>query len=376
MRPETETALAEIIKAATGPLRIEGGGTRSVERARTGETLSMSAMRGIDLYEPGALTMVAKAGTPLEEVEAALAKEGQRLPFEPMDHRPLLGTDGIPTIGGVFAANISGPRRIQVGAARDFLLGVRFVDGAGRVVSNGGRVMKNVTGYDLVKLMAGSRGTLGVLTELSFKVLPKSDFCGVLSLEGLDDVRAVAALCRALGSPYEVSGAAHMQKGSDGVPVTMIRLEGFEKSVRYRANALQKLLGEFGVFQLETDPECVDACWCSIRDVVPFKGHAGDVWRVSVKPTDAPTVVAQVSGADAIYDWGGGLIWLRVNGDSHASAIRDAVAAVGGHATRVRGTGPDAFHPLPSSLAALEAGLRARFDPSGILNPGLMGSVA
>ncbi len=376
MRPETEAELAEMIKAANGPLWIEGGGTRSIGGPREGEVLGTSAMRGIDLYEPGALTMVAKAGTPLAEVEEALEKEGQRLPFEPMDHRTLLGTDGTPTIGGVFAANVSGPRRIQVGAARDFLLGVRFVDGAGQIVSNGGRVMKNVTGYDLVKLLAGSRGTLGVLTELSFKVLPKPGFCGTLLLEGLDDASAVAVLCRALGSPYEVSGAAHRQRGPNGAPITMIRLEGFENSVRYRAAALQLLLAEYGSFELETDPGRAADDWAAIRDVAPFGGQKGDVWRVSVKPTDAPGVVGQVPGAEAIYDWGGGLIWLRVDEGSQASAIRDTVAKVGGHATRIRGAGPGAFQPLAAPLAVLEAGLRARFDPRGILNPGLMGQAA
>ena len=376
MRPETEAALAEMIKAADGPLRIEGGGTRPIGGLREGAVLSTQGLRGIDIYEPGALTMVARAGTPLAEVETALEKEGQRLAFEPMDHRPLLGTEGEPTIGGVFAANVSGPRRIQVGAARDFLLGVRFVDGAGQIVSNGGRVMKNVTGYDLVKLLAGSRGTLGVMTELSFKVLPKPGFCGGLRLQGLEDTRAVAALCRALASPFEVSGAAHLQQGPDGAPVTMIRLEGFENSVRYRAQALQSALSEYGAFEVETDPARTAADWDSIRNVAPFGAQDGDVWRLSVKPTDGPAVVAKVPGAQAIYDWGGGLIWLRVDAGSQADVIRAAVASVGGHATRIRGAGPGASQPLPAPVAALEAGLRARFDPRGILNPGLIGDAA
>lgn len=373
MRPETEDALAEAIKSANGPLRIVGGGTRPIGAAREGAVLSAAGLSGIDLYEPGALTMVARAGTPLAEIEAALEKEGQRLPFEPMDHRGLLGTTGEPTIGGVFAANVSGPRRISVGAARDFLLGVRFVDGAGQIVSNGGRVMKNVTGYDLVKLMAGSHGTLGVLTEVSFKVLPRSAFTGVLRLEGLEDASAVQALSRALGSPYEVTGAAHLQTGMDGAPVTMIRLEGFENSVRYRAAALQEALAGFGAFTLEDDQDRTDAGWRHVRDAQPFHSAAGDVWRLSVKPGDAPGIVAQVPGSEAIYDWGGGLIWLRVPEGHPAKSIRAAVDAAGGHATRVRGAGGDVFHPQPDAVAALEAGLRVRFDPRGILNPGLMG---
>src|SRR6056297_298318 len=250
MTPKTEAELAEIITGAEGPLRIEGGGTRALGRASNGARLSTSGLTGIELYEPGALTLVAKAGTPLAEIEATLEAEGQRLAFEPMDHRGLLGTAGTPTIGGVVAANVSGPRRIQAGACRDFLLGVRYVDGQGRLIRNGGRVMKNVTGYDLVRLMAGSRGTLGVLTEVALKVLPAPRASGVLTCEGLDDATAVSALCRALGSPYEVTGAAHLPARQGGAPETLIRLEGFADSVAYRAGRVQALLGDVGSFAL------------------------------------------------------------------------------------------------------------------------------
>ncbi|MDZ7709412.1 MAG: glycolate oxidase subunit GlcE [Roseovarius sp.] len=372
MTPETEAELAEIIKQAEGPLRIEGGGTRPIGGASNGARLSTSAMTGVELYEPGALTLVVRAGTPLEEVEAALEAEGQRLAFEPMDHRGLLGTHGTPTIGGVVAANVSGPRRIQAGACRDFLLGVRFVDGQGRIVRNGGRVMKNVTGYDLVRLMAGSYGTLGVLTEVALKVLPAPRATGTLLCEGLEDAAAVRALCRALGSPYEVTGAAHLQRGPDGAPVTMVRLEGFEESVAYRAVELRSLLAGAGDFTLEADPDRSALLWRHVRDVAPFHGRAGDVWRLSVKPTDAPGIVAALPGAEAVYDWGGGLVWLLVPEEMAATDIRGAVAQRGGHATRVRGEGADAFQPLPAPVAALQAGLRGRFDPRGILNPGLM----
>ena len=378
LTPKTEAEMADLITQAEGPLRIQGGATRPIGAPTNGAVLATTGLTGIELYEPGALTLVVRAGTPVSEVEKALDAEGQRLAFEPMDHRPLLGTTGEPTIGGVVAANVSGPRRIQVGACRDHLLGVRFVDGQGHVLKNGGRVMKNVTGYDLVKLMAGSYGTLGVLTEVSLKVLPKSHATGVLLLEGLSDDQAVKALSAALGSPYEVTGAAHLQKGLDGAPVTMIRLEGFENSVAYRAGELRKLLAGFGDFTVETDPERTRAGWQYVRDVLPFQDRAGDVWRLSVKPSDAPGIVASLPGAEAFYDWGGGLIWvLAPEGSSlNATQIRAAIASTGGHATLVRGSSAEAFQPLSPAVTALQDGLRRKFDPRGLFNPGLMGRAA
>jgi len=242
MKPTTEAELADIIVGANGPLSVRGGNTRGM--AGAGTALDMSGLSGIVTYEPGALTLVVQAGTPVEDVEAALAAEGQRLAFEPMDHRGLLGTDGTPTMGGVFAAGVSGPRRIAVGAARDFALGVRFVDGAGRIVKNGGRVMKNVTGYDLVKLQCGARGSLGVLTEVALKVLPEPETAAsVLAFDQTQEA-AVQAMARALGSPYEVTGAAHSPCGLAGRPVTALRVAGFEASVSYRAAQAAAALGD------------------------------------------------------------------------------------------------------------------------------------
>jgi glycolate oxidase FAD binding subunit len=375
MTPQTEAELAEIIAGADGPLRILGGGTRPIGAPSNGAPLSTSGLSGITLYEPGALTIVAQAGTPLSEIEATLAAEGQRLAFEPMDHRGLLGTTGTPTIGGVVAANVSGPRRIQAGACRDFLLGVRFVDGRGTIVKNGGRVMKNVTGYDLVKLMAGSYGTLGVLTEVALKVLPCPRSMGMVRIEGLSDAQAVSALARALGSPYEITGAAHLPKGTDGTPVTMIRLEGFESSVAYRAGALQRVLAGFGDVLIDTVSDRTLEAWRQIRDVAPFHGRDGDVWRLSVKPGDAPDVVAALSGVEVFYDWGGGLIWLLAPQGSGVTGrqIRRVVAERGGHALLIRGDRTEgAFPPLSAPLAVLQEGLRQKFDPRQILNPGLM----
>ncbi len=378
MTPTTEAELSDVVAGAQLALRIQGGGTRDIGVPIQGEVVSTEGLSGVSLYEPGALTLVAGAGTPLAEIEATLAAEGQRLAFEPIDHRGLLGAAGTSTIGGVVAGNISGPRRIQAGACRDSLLGVRFVDGMGRVLKNGGRVMKNVTGYDLVKLMAGSWGTLGVLTEVSLKVLAIPEAVGCVLVNGLSDVDAVAAMSAALGSPYDVSGVAHAPSGVDGHPVTMIRIEGLEASVAYRAAKLTDVLATFGgeVF-VERDPTKVASGWAWVRDVALMQGGVGDVWRLSVKPSDAPELVAQLRAAHpdvvVLYDWGGGLVWVQVPEGSDVRA-----APFVGHATLIRGTeqtrtSVPVFQPEPAPLAALSNGLRAKFDPRGILNPGLMG---
>ncbi len=230
---------------------------------------------------------MARAGTPLAEVEAALAAEGQALPFEPWDPRPLTGRNGIPTVGGMVATNASGPRRIQAGACRDSLIGVRFVDGTGAVVKNGGRVMKNVTGLDLVKLMAGSHGTLGVITEVAFKVLSKSEAIASVVLDGLDDRTAGQAMTTALATPFQVSGAAHLQRAPGG-PRTLLRLEGFAGSVAHRARELVRAMSGSGAARIEEGP----GEWAAIRDAAAFAGRDGAVWRVSVKPTDGPALAA------------------------------------------------------------------------------------
>jgi glycolate oxidase FAD binding subunit len=371
MRPESEAELAEMIAGASGPLHIRGGGTRHVGASAPGSILETGGLSGITLYEPGALTIVVKAGTPLTEVEAALDSEGQRLAFEPMDHRVLLGTDGEPTIGGVVAANVSGPRRVQTGACRDFMLGVRFVDGSGAIVKNGGRVMKNVTGYDLVKLMTGSWGTLGVLTEVSLKVLPKPASAATILLNGLADTDAVAAMSKAIGSPFEITGAAHLPTGADGHPVTMLRIEGFAASVDYRAGEIAKLFAGHDV-TVERDTAKMAAGWASIRDVSLMQDETGDVWRISCKPSEAPALAARLGARRLQYDWAGGLIWALMPEGADARA---ALGPFGGHATLVRGGGAlPMFHPEPAPVAALARGIRERLDPRGILNPGLMGA--
>ena len=389
--PATEGEVQDVVRAArteATPLEIRGGGTRSGLGRPTNadRTLSMAGLSGITLYEPGSMTMVAKAGTPLAEIEAAVDAENQRLAFEPTDHRALYGTTGEPTIGAVAACNISGPRRVQAGAFRDFLLGVRVVTGEGEAIKSGGRVMKNVTGYDLVKLICGSHGTLGVISEVSFKVMPKPEATSVLLIEGLGDERAVAALSTALTTPYDVSGAAHLPKGVDGAPVTMIRLEGLEPSVAYRADKLRERLSAYGDIAIESDPVRTAAGWAYIRDARNLADGDGAIWRLSLKPSDGPKLVAtlrdQIDVIGAFYDWGGGLVWLKTSdmGDAGAGAIRGALASAGGHATLIRASDAirssvPVFQPEVDAISRLSAGLRAKFDPAGILNPKLMSAI-
>lgn len=367
--PRDEADLAGIVAGARGPLVPVGGGTRAPWYP-AGTRLSLARLSGVRLYEPGALTLVVGAGTPMAEIEALLAGEGQRLAFEPPDLRGLLGREGISTIGGIAAANASGPRRVLAGACRDHMLGIRFVDGSGRVLRNGGRVMKNVTGYDLVKLLAGSHGTLGILTELALKVLPVPEMSATLRLRGLDDASAIRAMTAALGSPYEVTAAAHCR--GEG---TCLRLEGFAEQVSYRARKLAAALAPFGEAELETAPEQVAALWRGLRDVAPLAARPGDVWRLSLRATEAAALVARAGAPDVLYDWGGGLVWLLTE---PGTDLRSVLGPFAGHATLVRAAAPTrerlpAFHPEPAPVAALSAGLRARFDPRRILNPGLMG---
>ncbi len=371
MKPTTEQELSELIASATGPMQIKGGGTR-LTGLPNGDVLEMSGLSGITLYEPGALTMVAQAGTPISEIEKTLAGENQRLAFEPADLRDVLGTKGESTIGGVAASNASGPRRISAGACRDFMLGVRFVDGVGDVVKNGGRVMKNVTGYDLVKLMSGAHGTLGVLSEVSFKVLPKVEMQLCLRIAGLTPTRAVEAMSAALGSPFEVSGAAYDVDGA-----VLLRIEGFEASVRYRAAEISKKLAPFGAIETIDDQNKCSALWRDIRDARDLISDQGDLWRFSVKPSDAPALLEVLDPIAAFFDWGGGLVWACMRTGSDARARM----AVAGHATLMRASETTfakvaRFHPEPAPLSKVSTALRQRFDPNDLFNPGLMGARA
>lgn len=380
LTPACESDLAEAVTTAAAAgtrLRIAGGGTRQDlgQTVESDATLSTAALTGIALYEPGSLNMVLRAGTPMDQVTAALDAENQQLAFEPMDHRAILGSNGTPTIGGVVAAAVSGPRRLASGACRDHVLGVRFVDGRGEVLKNGGRVMKNVTGLDLAKLMSGAHGTLGVLSELSLKTLPRPETTQTLAFAELTAAQATALFCTALGTPFEISGAAW----TGGT--AYLRLEGLDVQVRNRARQLQILFSDHDSTAISGAAHA--ALWSDIRDVRALAGQTGSLWRLSVKPTDAAAIVTRLNAtleAEANLDWGGGLIWLRVP-ESHpdpASQIRETLAPLGGHATLIKGSpelrrATPVFQPEPPALARISAGLRAKFDPHSILNPGLMG---
>lgn len=381
---EACAAVAEAASART-PLMIEGGGTRQgIGRPlQTAATLSSRGLSGITLYEPTEMVIGARTGTPLAEIVQALELRNQALTFEPMDHRILLGNRGEPTIGGVAAGNVSGPRRIQAGGARDSLIGIRLVTGRGDVVKSGGRVMKNVTGLDLVKLAAGSWGTLGLLTEVTFKVLPKPERATTIVIRGFDDARAIATLTAALGSPYDVSGAAHLPAGLGGGSQTLIRIEGLSFSVDHRTAELRRLFR--GSTQTDLiEGEASAALWRAVRDV-EYLAEPRDqaVWRISTRPTQGPDLAGVIGrllhGTRWYFDWGGGLVWLAcpVGEDAGAGAIRAAIDQYGGHATLVRAPAEiravvDVFAPEPEPVRRITAGIKAAFDPAGIFNPGRM----
>ena len=376
---------------------VVGRGTkRAIGRAAQWDaTLDLSEFSGVTLYEPEELVLSAKAGTPLAEIEALVAASHQELAFEPMDYGPLLGgAAGAASIGGVIAANLSGPRRIRAGAARDHFLGLSAVSGRGESFKAGGRVVKNVTGYDLCKLIAGSWGTLAAMTDITIKTLPKAETEATILVLGLDDETARQAMTAALGSFADVSAAAHLpapvaaritELATAQAATTVFRLEGVAPSVAQRRDILLTVLTPFGS-TVALAAESSQALWRAVRDVTPFaaQGPAGDrdVWRISTSPTQGAEVgraLAAALDAELLYDWGGGLIWAAVPAAADASAplIRSTVAGAGGHATLIRAPAAvrvavDVFTPEPAALAALTKRVRAGFDPRGVLNAGRM----
>ncbi len=390
-RPTDERQVEDVVAWACGtrtPLEVVGGGSkrrlgRPVQAAHTLETAALS---GLELYEPNELVMTAKAGTPLAEIEAMLAAHGQRLAFEPPDYGPLLGeAAGQGTIAGAFACNLGGPVRLSAGAARDHILGVRCVSGRGEPFKAGGRVVKNVTGFDLSKLVAGSYGTLAVITAVSFKVVPRPDKARTVLIHGLDMATAVRAMTQALQSSHEISGAACLPPAhavaspvscvaEAGGSITAIRLEGPGPSVVYRCAALRSELGTFGHTE-ELHSANSAALWRSIRDVQPFVGDPRAVWRIAVPPAAAPSLVGSID-AEFFFDRGGGQVWVAA-AESEGDALTAAATVAGGAATLVRAPSAlrahvDVFQPLAEPLRLLTRRVKEAFDPHHILNPGRM----
>ncbi|PWC54606.1 glycolate oxidase subunit GlcE [Azospirillum sp. TSO22-1] len=387
-KPDTAAQLADSMQWALShgePLEVLGTGTkrRLGRPVQAAYALDLSALSGVVAYEPEELVLTVRTGTPLAEVLPMLAARRQHFAFEPQDLGPLYGLPaGGGTVGGMLAAGLTGPRRIQAGSARDHFLGVEGVSGRGEVYKGGGKVVKNVTGYDMPKLMAGSMGTLTAMTEVTLKVLPAPEDVRTLVLLGKGDAEAVRALTSALQSPHEVSGAAHLPAAVAarsgvvarlGGAATCIRLEGFGPSVAARVAALKDELGADAV--LERDDSL--ALWREIRDVAYFVQPAERlVWKLSVPPSEGARVAAairEITEADVYFDWGGGLLWVAAEpGDAD---IRECLDGTGGHATLIRA--PDdvrasvpVYHPQPEPLAALAARVKESFDPKRLLNPG------
>ena len=375
-------------------LEVMGAGTkRGIGRpSQTDLTLDLSGLDGVTLYEPEELVLSAKAGTTLAEIEKLLDYNDQEFAFEPPDYGPLLGgAAGQATIGGVIAANLAGPRRLKAGAARDHFLGVHAVTGRGETIKSGGRVVKNVTGYDLCKVIAGSYGTLAAMTDVTIKTLPKSETEQTVVLLGLDDAAVSGPMAAAMGSSCDVSGAAHLPahvvrrfEGLDpGRAVTAFRIEGVKPSVTHRRDMLAALLKPFGVVETLAEQHS-RALWRAVRDVAPFAAtgdsHERPLWRVSTPPGSGFELSAMISpGAQMFYDWGGGLVWILMPTADGAGGepLRQAVATLGGHATLVRASASvraatDVFQPQDEALAALTKRVKDSFDPKGILNPGRM----
>jgi glycolate oxidase FAD binding subunit len=399
LEPTDAKQIAEMISwvvAEGDTLEIVAGGTkRALGRPmKTDHVLDVSRLAGIVEYEAAELVLTACPGEPLALINAELAKKRQMLAFEPPDWRALLGAEGEPTLGGVIACNLAGSRRVRAGSARDYILGFSAVNGFGEIWKAGGKVVKNVTGYDMCKLQAGAYGTLSALTELTIKVMPKPETACTVVLHGLADDVAIPVLANALNSPLEVSGAAHLPASAarrSKVSVvaaglgaaTAMRLEGPRPSVVYRTTALEALVGR-GLRLNEAETE---AFWSEVGVVQPLLAQRPRiVWRLCPTPSHAPSVaysiLSALQSAEFFFDWGGGLIWLSLDAeeagpDAGAGIVRPAVKTAGGHATLV--VAPDAvrasvpvFEPLSAGLAQLTARVKSGFDPRGVLNPGRM----
>jgi glycolate oxidase FAD binding subunit len=387
-RPSDEKDLITIVEqslASDEPLELMAGGSkRGLGRPlQMPHVLDLGAFSGIRDYEPAELVLTAGAATPLSDIEAVLDDARQMLAFEPGDWRALLGTsDKAPTLGGVIACNLAGPRRIRQGAARDHFLGFHAVSGRGEAFKAGGRVVKNVTGYDLSKLMAGSYGTLAALTEISVKVLPRPEATRTVVLPGLDVTKALGAMTQALNSAHELTAAAYLpvEIAPSGKAVTLVRVEGPVPSVEARANALRRELASFGDAEIIGDDASL-MLWRAIRDAAPFSSLTDrSIWRVSIAPSAAPALIAALGKKlDLRYflDWGGGLVWLAVPPaqDAGAAIIRGAIG--NGHGMLIRAgdalrAAVPVFQPQAREVAVLSVRVKESFDPKRLFNRGRM----
>jgi glycolate oxidase FAD binding subunit len=353
--PALERLIDRVRSAAADrtPLAIRGGGTKDFygEPVR-GEPLDVRALQGVSSYEPTELVVTARAGTPLEALEATLAERGQCLPFEP----PHFGPGG--TVGGMVAAGLSGPARSAVGAVRDYVLGATVLSGRAEVLSFGGQVMKNVAGYDVSRLLAGSLGTLGVILEVSLKVLPVAPATATLRFE-MDEAEAIRRLNQWGGRPLPLNASAWWNG------TLVLRLSGARAAVEAAAATL-------GGERVEAAPAA--AFWRQLRDHADdyfaearrTVAAGGALWRLSVPAATPPL---GLPGAPLV-EWGGAQRWLA--GTAAGAAVREAAARAGGHATlfRAEDKSPGVFTPLAAPLARIHRELKASFDPAGIFNPG------
>jgi glycolate oxidase FAD binding subunit len=394
LKPRNARDVEEALRWAVAeekPLEVIGQGSkRAVGRpSQTDLTLDLSGLSGVTLYEPEELVLSAKAGTPIAEIEALLDSHGQQLAFEPADYGALFGQPaGQGTLGGVVAANLSGPRRIKAGAARDHVLGITAVTGRAETIKTGGRVVKNVTGYDLCKVLSGSWGTLAAMTEVTIKVLPKPETEATVLVEGLTDAQGCAAMAAATATSADVSGAAHLPdhvaSWFEGLPkadaATVFRIEGVAPSVAHRREQLAAQLKGFGAVTI-LDETASRALWRDIRDVKAFavaSARHRPLWRLSTAPASGYRLVDFITpAAQMFYDWAGGLVWVGMpyEDEADAGSVRTAVAALGGHATLIRAPAAvraavDVFQPEEPGVRALSRRIKESFDPRGVLNPG------
>jgi glycolate oxidase FAD binding subunit len=376
LRPERLDDLCQAVResaAAGASVEVRGGGSKADISAPDRDARVLDT-RGFDRvldYDPAELVLTVGAGASLAAVETLLADSSQMLAFEPLDHGPIFGCPrGRATIGGVVCAAVSGPRRISAGAARDHLLGFEGVSGRGEVFKAGGRVVKNVTGYDLSKVMAGSWGRLAILTTVTLKTAPRPEVVLTLAVRGLDDRQAAATMAAAMGSQAAVAAAAHLPEAAGGA-LTLLRLEGFAAALPARCAILKRAAPGAGVL----DEDAARLAWNAVCDVEPLKASPV-LWRISVAPSRSWAVFDALAplGVKRTYDWAGALLWLGTAEDVDSALVRGAAEAADGQATLVRApahmrASTSIRHPQPPALARLSARVKAAFDPHLILDP-------